>query len=83
MDEALVLSLAAKTRRLAVAEENAQIGGLAGAVCELLAGHNVPVLKIGLPDVFIEHGHPGILRDKYELSAEKIAEKIKSWLDKK
>ena len=80
LDEAVVLSVAEKTGRIVVAEENAQIGGLAGAVCELLAGHNVPILKIGLPDIFIEHGHPRILRDKYELSAEKIAAKITSWL---
>lgn len=82
MDDELILALSSKVRSIVVAEENAIIGGLGSAVCELLAGRDINILRIGLPDIFIEHGHPSILRDKYGLSAGKIAQKIKEFVSK-
>ena len=39
------------------------MGGAGSAVCEALnaAGITLPVLQLGLPDVFIEHGDPAKL----------------------
>jgi 1-deoxy-D-xylulose-5-phosphate synthase len=58
LDEDLVIQLAARHRALITIEENATIGGAGSAVGELLAseGLQVPLLQLGIPDRFIEHG---------------------------
>ena len=58
LDEDLVLSLAARHRALITIEENAVAGGAGSAVAELLASEGVqlPLLQLGIPDRFIEHG---------------------------
>jgi len=79
-DDRLILSLLDSAKRLVVIEENSVLGGLNSAVSELLVGRDVKILKIGLPDSFIEHGHPSILREKYGLTSKKIAEQIRQWM---
>jgi 1-deoxy-D-xylulose-5-phosphate synthase len=58
LDEDLVISVAARHRAIITIEENATLGGAGSAVAELLAaeGLQVPLLQIGIPDRFIEHG---------------------------
>jgi len=58
LDEDLVLSLARRHRALVTIEENAVQGGAGSAVGELLAaeGLQLPMLQLGIPDRFIEHG---------------------------
>jgi 1-deoxy-D-xylulose-5-phosphate synthase len=58
LDEKLVLSIAERHRAIITIEENAVMGGAGAAVGELLALQNVqaPMLHIGIPDRFIEHG---------------------------
>ncbi len=58
LDEALLLSLAARHQALVTIEENAVAGGAGSAVGELLARASalLPLLQIGIPDRFIEHG---------------------------
>ena len=58
LDEALVLALATDHTLLVTVEDNAVAGGAGSAVSELLAGKgvSVPVLHLGLPDRFQEHG---------------------------
>src|SRR5580700_4067415 len=58
LDEDLVVSLAARHRALVTIEENATQGGAGSAVGELLAseGLQMPLLQLGIPDRFIEHG---------------------------
>jgi len=58
LDEDLLISLAARHRAVVTIEENATLGGAGSAVAELLAseGLQVPLLQIGIPDRFIEHG---------------------------
>jgi 1-deoxy-D-xylulose-5-phosphate synthase len=58
LDEKLVLSLAERHGAIITIEENAVIGGAGAGVGELLAaaGLQVPLLHIGIPDRFIEHG---------------------------
>ena len=79
-DSKLILSLAGKVKNFAVIEENSYLGGLYSAVCETLAGKPVNILQNSFPDHFIEHGSPKILRDKYNFSPEKIAQKISGWI---
>src|SRR4029450_9580492 len=58
LDEALVLKVAGRHRALITLEENVVAGGAGSAVGELLAaeGLAVPLMHIGIPDRFIEHG---------------------------
>src|SRR3569833_1015131 len=58
LDEDLVISVAARHRAIITIEENATLGGAGSAVAELLASEGllVPLLQIGIPDRFIEHG---------------------------
>jgi 1-deoxy-D-xylulose-5-phosphate synthase len=63
LDEALILKLAAENSLLVTLEENTVAGGVGSAVTELLGHHglNIPVLQLGLPDKFIDHGETSVL----------------------
>ena len=58
LDEELTMAVAARHRALVTIEENAVMGGAGTAVSEVLAaaGVQVPILHLGIPDRFIEHG---------------------------
>jgi 1-deoxy-D-xylulose-5-phosphate synthase len=58
LDAALVESVAVRHRAIVTVEENAVMGGAGSAVAEALvaAGIQVPMLQLGIPDRFIEHG---------------------------
>lgn len=71
LDEALVIQLAQKHRLIVTLEENALIGG-AGAEVERVihnAGLSCRVLRIGLPDRFVDHGDPALLYAEVGLDA--------------
>jgi len=63
LDTELVVELARSHEAIVTVEEGALMGGAGSAVAEALAaaGVTVPVLHLGLPDEFIEHGDPGKL----------------------
>jgi 1-deoxy-D-xylulose-5-phosphate synthase len=54
----LLLELAKDHSAFVTLEDNAIAGGAGAGVSECLAAHGVtlPVLHLGLPDVFLEHG---------------------------
>ena len=58
IDETLILELANENDLLVTLEDNARMGGAGSAVNEVLVAqhHVVPVLNLGLPDQFVEHG---------------------------
>jgi 1-deoxy-D-xylulose-5-phosphate synthase len=58
LDEELLLKLAGKHKALITVEENAVAGGAGSAVAELFNEHGlaIPMLHIGIPDRFVEHG---------------------------
>jgi 1-deoxy-D-xylulose-5-phosphate synthase len=58
LDEDLIVTLAKRHRALVTVEENVTLGGAGSAVGELLAaeGLSMPLLQLGIPDRFIEHG---------------------------
>jgi len=60
LDIDLLRDLAQNHRLLVTLEENAVAGGAGAGAAETLAelGLDVPVLHLGLPDTFIEHGDP-------------------------
>ena len=79
VDEALLLELARSHDALVTIEEGCIMGGAGGACLEALAAHGVelPVLQLGLPDVFIEHGDPARLLALNGLDAEGIVRSIR------
>ncbi len=58
LDEELILSVAARHSAIVTLEENTIAGGAGSAISELLAqrGVQLPLLLLGLPDRFVEHG---------------------------
>ena len=79
LDQALLLEVAARHDALVTLEEGAIMGGAGSAVLEALAAAKVvlPVLQLGLPDVFIEHGDPAKLLALQGLDASGIEKAIR------
>ena len=63
LDEELAANLAQSHDLVVTIEENVVMGGAGSAVVEALErrGLNVPVLQLGLPDRYVEHGDPALL----------------------
>ena len=79
LDEKTVLEYAARTRNVVVVEEHSVIGGLGGAICELLSQKlPTPVTRLGINDVFGVSGKAGELLDYYGLSVDGIADAIRN-----
>jgi len=77
LDEQLILDCARETGAIVVCEEHQRIGGLGGAVCELLAGYMLaPVRLVGMHDSFGESGWPEELIDAYGMSVENIIQAV-------
>jgi len=66
------------TKLICTLEDHAVTGGFGTAVSEHLTdlGITTPLVRIGWPDQFIEHGSVAILRAKYGMTAPAIAERI-------
>ena len=81
LDKELIAASAAKTGKVVTVEEHSIVGGLGGAVCEALAETNpVPVLRIGMKDIFGESGPAAKLLAKYQLDGEGVYQQVKAWL---
>ncbi|MEO5766328.1 MAG: 1-deoxy-D-xylulose-5-phosphate synthase [Casimicrobiaceae bacterium] len=80
LDADLVLALARDHDALVTVEENVVAGGAGSAVAEALsaAGVTVPVLHLGLPDAFQDHGDPTLLLEHAGLDAKGIAASIEA-----
>jgi 1-deoxy-D-xylulose-5-phosphate synthase len=80
LDTALLLSVAASHTCLVTVEDGALMGGAGSAVLEALqaAGLVVPVLQLGFPDQFIEHGDPALLMAMQGLDARGIEAAIRT-----
>jgi transketolase len=82
LDEKLVLKCVRDTNVILTAEEHSVIGGLGGAVSEVLAENGCPVKfkRIGVQDMFCESGEPDQLFEKYGLSTAHIVKTAKKLL---
>ena len=81
LDEGLVLSLAARHRALITIEENAVAGGAGSAIAELLASEGVqmPLLQLGIPDRFIEHGSRETCLTAAGIDAGGLSSSVEHW----
>ena len=85
IDADLIGELAGNHSLLVTLEENAVIGGAGSEVERVLAerGLNVPVLRLGLPDRFIDHGEQGQLLAELGLDKDGIVHAVRSRTDKR
>jgi 1-deoxy-D-xylulose-5-phosphate synthase len=80
LDAELVRSLVAEHELIVTIEENVLAGGFGSGVVELLADEDLlgdcRVLRVGLPDSYVTHGKPALLRKEVGLTPEAIAERV-------
>jgi 1-deoxy-D-xylulose-5-phosphate synthase len=80
LDAALLSSIAAEHELVVTIEENVLAGGFGSAVLELLAEGDLlratRVLRLGLPDRYMTHGSPALLRQEAGLTPEQVARRI-------
>jgi 1-deoxy-D-xylulose-5-phosphate synthase len=79
LDVQLVAQLAREHAQLVTVEEGSVMGGAGAAVAEALAAAGIarPILMLGLPDRFIQHGDPALLLAGAGLDAKGIAASIR------
>ena len=82
LDVALLTQLASTHDCLVTVEEGCVMGGAGSAVLEALqaSGHANPVLQLGLPDVFVDHGDPAKLLSNIGLDAAGMRASIQRWM---
>jgi transketolase len=81
LDRDLLLKAARETGRIVTVEEHYLIGGLGGAVAELLAReHPCPMRMIGVDDQYASNGPYEELLGLYGLQPEQIAATVKKFL---
>jgi len=86
LDEELLSTWALRTGRVLTVEENVLQGGFGSAVLELLEERglfSVQVKRLGLPDLFVEHGPQSLLRKRFGIDEEGIARKLLELVEEK
>jgi transketolase len=84
IDVDAIINAAGETGKIATIEEHNIIGGLGSAVAEVLSEqYPVPLLRIGIEDIFTESAPHDELLDKYGFKPEDMAEKIERFIDRK
>ena len=84
MDKKMLTEVASNTKMILTAEENTLIGGFGSGIMEMLSeeGIVIPVIRLGIPDIFLPHGSQNTLRKNINLTPEGIKRQIKEWLKK-
>ncbi len=83
LDSEIIVDTARRIKHIVTVEENVLIGGFGSSVESLLqeAGlTDVKVKAIGIPDKYVEHGTPSILRAKYGLDSNGIVRETIAFL---
>ena len=85
IDTAMLEFYARSVDVIVTLEDHVLMGGFGSAVLEALSnlGLSMPVVRIGWPDQFIEHGKPEALRAKYGISVDALMDKLLPVLGKK
>ncbi len=79
IDRETILRVAKECRAIITVEDNNIMGGLGGAVAEVISETGDAILyRMGLNDCFAESGNDFELLDKYGLSSDAIADKVKT-----
>ena len=78
LDQALIAPMARRIGRVVTMEEGALAGGFGAAVVEALNDLDVlvPVLRIGIPDVLVDHASPDESKQSLGLTPPQMAQRI-------
>ncbi|MGD0831477.1 MAG: 1-deoxy-D-xylulose-5-phosphate synthase, partial [Terracidiphilus sp.] len=78
LDSEMIASFACRVAAFVTFEDHVKMGGFGSAVIEALdeLGSKLPVVRIGWPDHFIEHGKVDDLRAKYGLTVDAAFEQV-------
>jgi 1-deoxy-D-xylulose-5-phosphate synthase len=78
IDTELILPLAKQIGRVVTLEEGCVMGGFGSAVAESLLDHNVvvPVMRIGVPDMLVDHAEPKESMADLGLTPPQLAERV-------
>jgi transketolase len=83
LDEELIVKAAQETGKIITIEEHSVIGGLGSAVCDVVTAKcPVPVVKMGVQDVFGFSGPGGDMITEFGLRAANIVAEAKKMLNK-
>ena len=81
IDGTMLAACAARTGAIVTAEEHSVLGGLGGAVAEFCSEHcPIPVVRVGVNDIFGQSGKPDELLQEYGLTAEGIITAVRKAL---
>jgi 1-deoxy-D-xylulose-5-phosphate synthase len=78
LDTELILPLAKKIKRVVTLEEGCLMGGFGSAVAEALLDADivVPVKRIGVPDILVEHAEPNESKAELGLTTSQMADTV-------
>ncbi len=83
LDADAIVAAAERTGLVVTAEEHSILGGLGGAVAEILSEHRpTPLLRVGVRDIYAESAPNDALLEKYGVTARHVAEAARSHLAK-
>ncbi|OKH36615.1 1-deoxy-D-xylulose-5-phosphate synthase [[Phormidium ambiguum] IAM M-71] len=79
LDTELILPLAKQIGRVVTLEEGCIMGGFGSAVAEAMLDHNVlvPVIRVGVPDILVDHATPEQSMAELGLTPPQIAERVR------
>ena len=79
LDTELILPLAKEIGRVVTLEEGCIMGGFGSAIAESLLDHNVlvPVMRVGVPDILVDHATPEQSMADLGLTPPQIAERVR------
>lgn len=84
IDREIIIAAAKETGAIVTAEEHNIIGGLGSAVMEVVSEESpIPVIRLGVEDIFGHSGTAEALMVKYGLTEEKLISKVKLAISKK
>ncbi len=83
LDEDMLHAIGQKFRRIVTVEDGARMGGMGSAVLEWMEDHGYrpAIVRLGLPDSFVEHGTVSQLRRLVGLDADSIAQTLLTQAD--
>lgn len=85
LDEELLDSISSKFKKVVTLEENSIVGGFGSAISEYFSDKNYKndILRIGLPDYFIDHGTQAELHRILEIDTQGIVERVSQFCNQK
>lgn len=84
LDEKMILHTLTHFKHIITIENNVLPAGFGSAIAEIISDRFHPDIhfkRFGLPDAFVPHGALNILHEKYQISAETIADSVKQWMN--